>query len=94
MEETYAAGRRAGLGVAALLVGLVSFVSILGAEKAILAIVLGALAVRGSSPGTLARRLGTGAIGLGVLFLVVAATLLALYWNELAALVRQLDRLS
>ena len=53
----------------ALALGLVAFLSLLGMEKAILAIVLGSVAIRGAARGTLARRLGSVAIGLGGLFL-------------------------
>jgi hypothetical protein len=53
--EAYDTGRRVGFGVSALALGLVTFLSLLGAEKAILAIVLGALAVRGGSRSPLSN---------------------------------------
>ena len=45
IAEAFNAGRRVGFGVSALVLSFVAFLSLLGAEKAILAIVLGTLAV-------------------------------------------------
>ena len=93
-SEAFQAGRRAGFGVAALTLGLVSFLSMLGAEKAVLAIVLGVLAVRGSAPGALARGLGIAAVAIGVVFLLTLALLLLVYWEQVVELVRLLQKLS
>lgn len=90
----YDAGRRAGLAVAALAVSLVAFLSLLGAEKAILAIVLGVLAMRGGRQVTTARRLGLAAIVIAAAWLVSAGMLLALYLPKLAELLQALERLS
>lgn len=57
-------GRRAGLAAAAMALSLVAFFSLLGAEKALLAIALGMMARRGSRPGSAGRRLATVAIGI------------------------------
>lgn len=92
--EAYNAGRRAAFGVSALALALVSFLSLLGAEKAILAIVLGVLAVRGSNAGTLSRQLGRAAIVLGTVFLITVAVVLVVYWDKAVELVRLLQQLS
>lgn len=73
---------------------LVSFVSLLGAEKAILAIVLGAMAARGAARGALARKLGVAAVCIGGSFLVTLAVLLVVYWGKVAELVQLLQKLS
>src|SRR5262245_61199312 len=61
-NAAFVRGRRHGLAIAALLLSLVSFVSLLGAEKAITAIALAALAIKGAEAGTLPRKLGAAAI--------------------------------
>lgn len=94
LAAAYDAGWRLGLAVSALAVGLVAFLSLLGAEKAILAIVLGTLAARGSMPGALPRRLGAAAIALGMVFLLTALVLLTLFWDQAAEMIRLLQKLS
>ncbi len=92
--EAYDAGRRVGFGVSALALGLVTFLSLLGAEKAILAIALGALAVRGSASSPLSRRLGSAAIVLGVVFLLTVGVVLLVFWDRAVEFVRLLQQLS
>jgi hypothetical protein len=92
--EAYDAGRRVGFGVSALALGLVTFLSLIGAEKAILAIVLGTLAVRGSKARSLSRRLGAAAIVLGAVFLATVGVVLVVFWNDVVEFVMQLQRLS
>jgi hypothetical protein len=94
VTEAYDAGRRVGFAVSALAMSLVAFLSLLGAEKAILAIVLGAVAVRGGRPGTLARRLGIAAMAVSVVFLVTAAVVLALFWGRFVEAIKTLQQLS
>jgi hypothetical protein len=90
----YDAGRRVGFGVSAMVLSFVTFLSLLGAEKAILAIVLGALAIRGSKSGTLSRRLGRTAIALGVVFLLTMGIVLMVFWDQAVEFVRLLQQLS
>ena len=92
--EAFRAGRGMGLAVAALALSVVSFLTLLGAEKAILAIVLGVFAARDAAPATLTRRLAFGAVSLATVFLITLTVLLALYWDEAIELVRQLQKLS
>lgn len=90
----YYAGRQVGLGIAALMVGCVSFVSLLGVEKAVLAIVFGGMAMRGASQGSLAGRLGIAAVVLGVLFILTLIILLIVFHGKVAMLIRLLEDLS
>jgi len=86
-------GRRQGLAIAALALGLISFVSLLGAEKAILAIVLGVIAMSGSS-SRLVRQRSFIAIGLALLQIVTTGVVMLLYQDELGQLVELLSKLS
>lgn len=90
----YDAGRCVGFGISALALGLISFLSLLGAEKAILAIVLGVLAVGGSDPSPLSRRLGGAAIVLGAVFLLTVGVVLVVFWDQAVEYVRLLQQLS
>ena len=94
LNEAFDAGRRAGLAMAALALSLVAFFSLLGAEKALLAIALGLFARRGSRPGSAGRRLATIAIGVATVFLVSIAFILIMFWNDLVGLVHYLRQLS
>jgi hypothetical protein len=94
VSRAYDAGRRAGLAISALALSLVGFLSLLGAEKAILAIVLGVLAVRGGQGRTAATRMGLVAVTLGVVWLVSMAVLLIVFWPKVMELAELLQRLS
>jgi hypothetical protein len=94
IAEAFDAGRRAGFAVSAVALGLVSFLSLLGAEKALLAIVLGVLAARGAPPGSSARRLGVAGVCLGALFLLTLAVVLVVFGDKLLELVELLKKLS
>lgn len=94
LGQAFRQGRRAGLGIAALALGVVSFISLLGTEKALLAIALGVLAVRGAARGSASRRMGVAAIVLGAAFIVTVAVLLAVYHDKVASFVATLHQLS
>ncbi len=94
ITEAFRAGRRVGLGISALALSLVAFLSLLGAEKAILAIVLGALAIQGSGREAQARRLGRAAIGIGCVFLLAMVVGLVVFWDRVVEFVQMLSKLS
>ncbi len=94
IEEAFQAGRRVGFGISALALGLVAFLSLLGTEKAILAIVLGALAIRGSAPGSPPRWLGVTAICLGSLFVLTVGVVLVVFWDRVVEFIQLLQRIS
>ncbi len=94
MTDAYCAGRRVGFGISAMVLSLLAMVSLLGAEKAILAIVLGALALRGSGRGTLARRLGLIAICIGAVFLLVVTVVVIVFRDQLLEIILTLEKLS
>jgi hypothetical protein len=93
-NSAFAQGRRHGLAIASLLVSLVSFVSLLGAEKAITAIALGAMAMKGAEAGSLPRKMGTAAIIVSALFLMTVGVMLIVFWDKAVEFVRLLKQLS
>jgi hypothetical protein len=94
IAEAFDAGRRAGLATAALALSVVAYVSLLGAEKALLAIALGVIARRGSRPGSAGRKLATIAMGIAAVFLVSIVFVLIMFWDHLVELVNHLKQLS
>jgi Mn2+/Fe2+ NRAMP family transporter len=86
-------GKSAGLAIAAIAGGAVAFISLLGLEKAILAILLAVLARRGAAPESHTRRLASVAIGLGLLYVVIFAVVMALFRDELGELIRLLQQM-
>lgn len=94
VAEAYEDGRRVGFGISALALSLVAFLSLLGLEKALLAIVLGAFALRGNRTAPLARRLGTTSILLAITFLLTAVVLFIVFQDQFAELFRLLKELS
>lgn len=94
VAEAFDAGRRAGLAVAAFTLALVSFLSLLGAEKALLAIVLGVIALRGSNLGVTTRRLAGAAIGIAGVFLATIAFVVIAFWDKIRELIAALEKLS
>lgn len=94
IAEAFNTGRRAGLAIAALALAVVAFLSLLGMEKAGLAIILGVLALRGTNAGTVTRRLAIAAIGLGTLFIITVVILAAVYWDRLVHIIVELQKLS
>jgi hypothetical protein len=94
LAQAFDSGRRAGLATAAMALSLVSFLSLLGAEKALLAIALAMMARRGSQPGSAGRRLATVAIGVATVFLVSIVFILIVFWKELGDFVNYFRQLS
>jgi hypothetical protein len=85
VARAWAAGRREGLAIAALALGLVAFLNLLGAEKSLLALVLAGLALSGGGAGR-ARRRAWLAIGLAALHLVTIAVVLVVFRDKLGEL--------
>jgi len=85
-------GRREGLAIAALALGLVSFLNLLGAEKALLALVLGFAALSGASDAVVRRRASI-AIALGIVYLVTILIVLVMFREQLRELIELLQTL-
>jgi hypothetical protein len=85
-------GRREGLATPALAAGCVAFINLLGAEKALLAVTLAGLALGGLPAGT-ARGRALAALGLSAVYLATLITVLILYHDKLAYLLKLLKDL-
>jgi len=92
--RAYNAGRRVGFGISALVLSIVAYLSMLGFEKAILAIVLGALALKGTENKTIAKRLGIISICLGILFVITAIVILIIFRDKVAEFITLLKQIS
>ena len=93
LAQAHEDGRRQGLAIAALALGMVSFLSLLGAEKSILAAVLAVSAMSGSG-SRLVRQRSLIAIGLALLHLVTIGVVLVFFWDEFGQLIQLLNKLS
>lgn len=89
-RAAYALGRKHGLATAALALSLISFVNLIGAEKGLLALVLGIIALSG---GQATRSRARIAIGLAVLQLCTILVVILLFRDQIAQLLALLSKL-
>lgn len=92
-NSAYQEGRRAGLALAALAASLVAFLSLLGLEKALLAMALAYLASRGAVHSSRSRRLAGWALLISLLYTGLFATVLIVFHAKLAEIIRLLQQL-
>jgi len=92
--RAYNVGRRVGFGISALVLSIVAYLSMLGFEKAILAIVLGVLAIKSAENNTIAKRLGIISICLGILFIITAIVVLIIFRDKVAEFITLLKQIS
>lgn len=92
LREARLQGRAEGLATGALAIALLAFVNLLGAEKGLLALVLGLVALRGAGTGP-ARRRARIAVCLGALQLVTVALVVLLFREEIGQLLALLAKL-
>jgi hypothetical protein len=82
-----------GLATAALALSAVAFINMLGVEKSVLSAVLALLALRGAQPvGQLLRR-GKAALLISALYAVTIVTVLVLFHDKFAELIRLMQKL-
>ena len=95
-ESAFVLGQRYTLATVALTLALLSFLNLAGAEKAILAIVLGLRALKRAPGPMLERRSGWArvGIGLGVAHLVILTTIVLLNLDRISELFRALRAVS
>jgi len=93
-QTAYEDGRRFGLATAALALGVVSFVNMLGIEKSILAIVLAILAMQGAGFRTAVLRRGRTALILASVHVITSVVVLVIFRARLMELVQLLHKLS
>lgn len=94
-NESWIVGQKYAFATASLILGICSFVNLLGLEKPILAIVFGWLALRANpAPALKLHRMWAKAgVGLGVLVLVIVPILIIVNFNELREIVQLLSKL-
>jgi len=94
LREARLQGRAEGLATGALAIALLAFVNLLGAEKGLLALVLGLVALRGAGAGAgPARTRARIAVCLGALQLVTVALVVLLFREEIGQLLALLAKL-
>jgi hypothetical protein len=93
-DDVYLAGRRDGLAISAIVVAIVTFVSLLGIEKAVVAAVLGALAMQTAPQGSRARRLGGLALMLAITYEIAFIVLIIVFREQVGSLIAALEALS
>jgi hypothetical protein len=88
-------GQKYAFATASLLVGIASFIQLLGLERAILAILFGWLALRRSPGPALGPRRTWARIGiaLGIAMLVLVPVFLTLYFDRVREFIEALERL-
>ena len=88
-------GQKYAYATASLLVGIASFLNLLGLERAILAIVFAWLALKSRPGPRLHRRRLWAKVGLvlGVVMLVTVPTMLILFFDRFRALIEALEKL-
>jgi hypothetical protein len=94
-DQAAVLGQKFAFATASLLLGLASFVSLLGLEKALLAVLFGWLALRADPKPALAERRGWAKLGvaLGGAMLVVVPTLLVVFRERVADFLQALEQL-
>jgi hypothetical protein len=90
-----ALGQKYAYATVSLVLGIMSFVNLLGIEKGILAIVFGALALSAGSGPVLAERRAWGKLGvvLGVIQVVFVIAVVALNFDKVLEVIRMIEQL-
>jgi hypothetical protein len=88
-------GQKYAYATAALLLGIASFINLLGVEKAILAIIFARLALKADPPPVLVkhREWGQAGLVLGILQVVLICFLVIIFRHELRDILELLRRL-
>ena len=95
-KEPLILGQKYAFATAALILGIVSFVNLLGLEKPILAIIFGWLALRAKPAPVLNEHRGWAKAGvvLGTIVLIVVPVLIILNFDQLREFVQILSKLN
>lgn len=81
-------GRREGLAIAAVAIAAVAFLNLLGIEKAILAAVLGFMALRDSPADSKSRRIAKIALIIAAIYACTYVVVMIAFRETLAELIR------
>ena len=94
-KESWILGQKYAFATASLILGICSFVNLLGLEKPILAITFAWLALRGKPgpPLKLHRMWAKAGLVLGILVLVIVPILIMVNFDELREIIQLLSKL-
>ncbi len=95
-SNAFVRGQRIGFAAASLAIGIVSCIHALGAEKGILAVVFGWLALKGKDglkQGT-QRTWAIVGIVLGSIMIILVPLMVTVFWPKLKVIVEALEKLS
>ena len=89
-------GQKIAFAAASLVLGICSFIHLLGMERAILAVIFGYLALKGKHGLKTGTRRTWAIIGivLGCIMLIVVPVTLIIFWPQVQELVKALEKLS
>lgn len=94
-NEAFAAGRAAGLAIAAVTIALVSYINLLGVEKSLLGISFAVIAYRGATNvGTQTHRLAVSAVVVSAIYLLALGCILVFAGDDLRNLIEAVDKVS
>ena len=93
-REQAALGQKYAYATASLVLGVASFVNLLGIEKGVLAIAFGLLALKAAPGPALVARRAWGKLGVafGLIQIVVVVAVVALNFDRVLELIRLLER--
>ena len=91
----FIAGQKLAFATAALLLGIASFISLLGVEKGILAIAFACMALRTRPAPRLEARRGWAVTGLvlGAIFVILVPTVVLIFHERVVELIEALEKL-
>ncbi|HEX6186697.1 MAG TPA: hypothetical protein VFZ40_01345 [Pyrinomonadaceae bacterium] len=94
-KESWVLGQKYAFATASLILGICSFVNLLGLEKPILAIVFGWLALRANPAPVLKlhRMWAKAGLVLGILVLVIVPIIIIVNFDELREIIQLLSKL-
>lgn len=78
------------LALISLMLGIFSFVHLLGIEKAVLAVIFGTMALKESIQTTKSIKIAWIGISLGLIYLVVIAVIATIYFPDMISLLKRL----
>ncbi|HYF49220.1 MAG TPA: hypothetical protein VEJ63_07435 [Planctomycetota bacterium] len=93
IQAAYAEGRQMGLSIAAVAMSAVAFLSLLGLEKALLALTLALLVLREARPGSQPRNRAKIAAVIAAVYCVCFVTALIVFRAQIAELIQMLQRM-